>query len=267
MKTIYLFIFILLGGITKGQPPATGVNQETVISESINCEGVYPRHLQGVCTNQKDMIYWSFTDFMVMTDLKGKIIKKVPADNHHGDLCFFDNKVYVAVNLGKFNQPPGQADSWIYIYNAETLDELSRVKVPELVHGAGGIACDGKRFIVVGGLPKGYVENYLYEYDLDFNFIRRHEIPGYTLLGIQTASYSNKNWWFGCYGSPAVTLKTNSKFKLKGKWDFDCSVGIEKLSNNKFLVGQSGHKKDEGYSGRIVVAVDGKSNGLKIISE
>jgi hypothetical protein len=267
MKTICLILCVLLGARTKNHTSPSGENNKLIISESVDCQGVYPRHLQGVCTNHKNAIYWSFTDYMVKSDLKGNVEKKIPVDNHHGDLCFYDNKVYVAVNLGKFNQPPGQADSWIYVYDAETLDELSRHKVPELVHGAGGMACDGKRFIIVGGLPEGYDENYLYEYDLDLNYKCRHEIPGYTLLGIQTAAFSNNQWWFGCYGSPQYTLKTNSNFKLKGKWAFDCSLGIERLSDTRFLTGRGTCKKDEGCTGRIVIAEIDKKNGLKIINE
>ena len=34
----------------------------------VKCEGVYPHHLQGICTNKSDAIYWSFTTFLVKTD-------------------------------------------------------------------------------------------------------------------------------------------------------------------------------------------------------
>ena len=66
------------------------------------CEGVYPRHLQGICTNDKDAIYWCWTDVLVKTDTDGRVLKKVPVANHHGDLCFHNGRVYVATNLAKF---------------------------------------------------------------------------------------------------------------------------------------------------------------------
>jgi hypothetical protein len=28
---------------------------------SVQCEGVYPQHLQGVCSDGQDALYWSFT--------------------------------------------------------------------------------------------------------------------------------------------------------------------------------------------------------------
>ena len=35
------------------------------------CEGTYRHHLQGICTNDKDAIYWSFTTALVKTDIRG----------------------------------------------------------------------------------------------------------------------------------------------------------------------------------------------------
>lgn len=94
---------------------------------NVTCEGAYPHHLQGVCADQ-EAIYWCFTTQLVKTDLDGKLLKKVPVANHHGDLCFHDGKLFVAVNLGKFNDPKGNADSWVYVYNAGDLSFVSQHK-------------------------------------------------------------------------------------------------------------------------------------------
>jgi hypothetical protein len=204
------------------------------------CEGTYPRHLQGICTNDKDAIYWCWTDFLVKTDTEGRVLKKVPVANHHGDLCFHDGRVYVATNLAKFNRPAGEADSWVYVYDADTLAELARHRVPELVHGAGGMAwCDG-RFFIVGGLPPGFDENYVYEYDASFRFQKRHTLAsGYTLMGIQTVVQANGAWWFGCYGKPAVLLRADENLRFNGRWEFNASVGIAPISDGRFLIAQN----------------------------
>lgn len=131
---------------------------------AVSCEGAYPRHLQGIATNDRDALFWSFTDVLIRTDLDGQIAAKVPVANHHGDLCYVDGKLYVAVNLGEFNKPAGRADSWVYVYDAGSLKELSRHPTSEAVHGAGGIAFHDGKFFVVGGLPEGIAENYIYEY-------------------------------------------------------------------------------------------------------
>ena len=225
---------------------------------SIICEGQYPQHLQGITGNKKDAIYWSFTSTLVKTDLKGKILVKVdvPANpdeikkyldplvtlpenlgrNHLGDLCLAENKLYVAWS-DKFNQPG--ADSKIYIYDASDLSLLNIKLVPEATFGAGGIEYHNGHFFVIGGLPKDYNENYVFEYDQNFNFIKKHTIhSGYTNLGIQTVCYHDDCWWFGCYtveGKKGL-LKTDEQFNLLGIFDFSPSIGILGWGKGRFLV-------------------------------
>jgi len=233
---------------------------------AVACEGVYPKHLQGIATNDRDALYWSFTDVLVKTDRDGKVLIKVPVANHHGDLCVYNGKLYVAVNLGAFNKPAGQADSWVYVYDAESLQELARHKTPELVHGAGGIAFHAGRFLVVGGLPEGTNENYLYEYDEAFTFQKRHVLAsGYTLMGIQTAAFANGHWWFGCYGNPKRLLKAEpSSFKLVGQWDFDASLGITGLPDGDLLVARGGTEKPKGRTGRVLRGVADATTGVQL---
>jgi hypothetical protein len=227
------------------------------------CEGSYPRHLQGICTNERDAIYWCWTDALVKTDSQGRILKQVPVANHHGDLCYHAGRVYVATNLGKFNRPAGEADSWVYVYDGETLAEITRHAVPEVVHGAGGMAHHDGKFIIVGGLPPGVNENYLYEYDESFKLQKRHVFAsGYTLMGIQTAAYADGAWWFGCYGKPQVLLRADEKFQCTGKWEFNASVGIVSLDRGRFLIGQNTVVKDKGNQAKLVIARADEKTGM-----
>lgn len=234
------------------------------------CEGTYPRHLQGICTNGRDAIYWCWTDALVKTDAEGRVLKKVPVADHHGDLCFHAGCVYVATNLGKFNRPAGEAKSWVYVYDGGTLAELAKHPVPELVHGAGGMAHHDGKFILVGGLPAGVNENYLYEYDERFKFQKRHVLAsGYTLMGIQTAAYADGTWWFGCYGKPAVLLRADEKFQLTGKWEFNASVGIAPINGGRFLIAQNTVVKDEsgktkGNQAKLFIALPDEKSGMVI---
>jgi len=219
------------------------------VSGEILCEGRYGGHLQGLAADGEGHIYWSFTVELVKTDMNGKLVKSVAVPSHHGDLTCHDGRVYVAVNLGKFNQEPGEADSWVYVYDAGDLSLLAKHEVPEVVHGAGGIAYHDGRFVVIGGLPKGYEENYAYEYDADFNFIGRHVIEsGYTSLGIQTACYALGFWWFGCYGYPenSALLKVDGSFRLVDEYDTYSGVGFDGLSGNRFLQGFTGKDEETG---------------------
>ena len=67
----------------------TGLADESCF-RAVQCEGTYRHHLQGICTNEKDAIYWSFTTALVKTDTNGKVLNKVAVANHHGDLCHVD---------------------------------------------------------------------------------------------------------------------------------------------------------------------------------
>ena len=235
--------------------------------QAVACEGAYPKHLQGVCAGA-DALYWSFTTTLVKTAADGHVLKQVSVADHHGDLCFHDGKVFVAVNLGQFNQPAGRADSWVYVYDADTLQELARHKVPELVHGAGGIAFHEDRFFVVGGLPPGSRENYVYEYDASFAFRQRHVLDsGYTLMGIQTVAYLDGCWWFGCYGYPRVLVKADNAFKVLGKWNLDGSLGMVAVPPGRFLVARGSFEKGKGYAARLVPAVVDEKNGLRFLEE
>ncbi len=229
------------------------------------CEGTYQHHLQGVCTDE-NAIYWCFTTTLVKTDMKGKLLKKMPVANHHGDLCFHDGKLYVAVNLGKFNDPEGNADSWVYVYDAETLKELARHETQEVFHGAGGIGFRNGHFFVVGGLPDGVEENYVYEYDGEFKFLKKHVIKsGHTHLGIQTATFAHDRWWFGCYGDPKILLVTDADFQMKGRYELDCSLGIEGLSGGRLLVASGRCEKDKGCTGSVQTAFPDEQVGFRIV--
>lgn len=233
--------------------------------ESIRCEGVYPHHLQGVCTGEQ-AIYWSFTTVLVKTDQRGKVLKKIPVANHHGDLCYHGGKLYVAVNLGKFNDPQGNADSWVYVYDASQLKELARHETQEVFHGAGGIGYRQGRFYVVGGLPDGVEENYVYEYDDQFKFVKKHTLKsGHTHLGIQTATFAHDRWWFGCYGDPKILLVTDANFQLKGRYELDCSLGIEGLSGDRLLVASGNCKQGQGCTGSIRAAAVAPEAGFRLL--
>lgn len=256
-RRVFLFGLICLSGILWAKDPAFG---------PVTSEGRYRRHLQGFCTDQRASIYWCWTDVLVKTDAQGRVLARRDVANHHGDLCYADGRIYVAVNLGKFNQPAGNADSWVYVYDAKNLEELGRHPVPELVHGAGGMAYHDGKFIVVGGLPVDFTENYLYEYDKDFRFLKRHVLAsGYTRMGIQTIAWAQGSWWLGCYGSPAILLRADGKFNFTGRWEFNASVGIDRLDDGRFLIATNKEeKKGDGYTGRLMIARRDEAHGLMI---
>jgi hypothetical protein len=227
----------------------------------IRCEGDYRHHLQGVCIDKTDNIYWSYTTTLVKTDSAGKRLRKIEVPSHHGDLCAVSNRIYVAVNLGPFNHPDGQADSWVYVYDLE-LKLLAKHPVPQVIYGAGGMDHRAGAFFVIGGLPASHEQNYVYEYDSKFQFVKRHEIKsGQTRLGIQTAALIGDHWWFGCYGTPRVTLKTDANFNLLGNFTFDCAYGIAGNRDGEIFIATD-VVKNKRHVGTLHQAVPDQSAGL-----
>ncbi len=213
---------------------AQGAVESTVV-----CAGTYGGHLQGLATDGRS-IYWSHTVQLVKTDLEGNVSRRVDVPSHHGDLTLRGAELFVAVELGEFNQPPGRSDPWVWVYDTGDLSLVSKHRVPELVHGCGGIAWHDGRFIVVGGLPANHRQNYLFEYDDKLRFKGRHILPsGQTHLGIQTAAHLDGRWWFGCYGSPKNPglLVADASFRLVGRSQADFSYGAARLPSGSILRG------------------------------
>lgn len=230
----------------------------------IPCEGDYRHHLQGVAIDASGDIHWSFTTTMVKTDKNGKKLKEIEVPNHHGDLCVVKDRLYVAVNFGPFNHPDGTADSWVHVYDLE-LNLLSKHRTPEVVYGAGGMDYRNGSFYVIGGLPASHDKNYVYEYDGEFSFVKRHEIDsGQTRLGIQTAAFIGGRWWFGCYGSPRELLIADVDFNLLGKHVFDCAYGIAAAPDGRILVAEGPCAKGR-CRGALVHAIPDKKAGLRML--
>ena len=262
---IFVLILILVCGLVSERRAAaqTKSEQKKTTYSNTQCEGVYPHHLQGVCIDGQGNIFWSFTTELVKTNASGKVLLKIPVGNHHGDLCYQDGKVFVAVNFGAFNHPEGKSDSWFYVYDAKKLLLIAKHQTPEVIYGAGGIASHQGKFIVVGGLPKGINENYLYEYDVNFKFVKKHVLKsGYTLLGIQTATFADNQWWFGCYGTEL--LKADANFKFIAKHHIDCSLGVERVTDKLLLVARGARDKKKMNSGRVYLADPNEKQGFII---
>jgi hypothetical protein len=201
---------------------------------------------------------------LVKTDLQGRVLKAIDVATHHGDCTWHEDRLYVAVNFDQFNQPPGAADNSIIVYDAQ-LTELARHPAPEVVHGAGGIAQQGGNFFVVGGLPGGVEENYVYEYDSAFRFLNRHVLAsGWTRLGIQTAEYDGQRWYFGCYVSPPQLLIADKQLNFVSRHDMDAALGIVHLGEGRLLVARGARDPQRGYTAGLLPARFDATDGLRV---
>ena len=119
-------------------------SDQTPTFSNMKCEGDYRYIFQGVCTNERYTVYWSFTTDLVETDRLGRVQRNVAIANHYGDLCFSEGKLCGAVNLDRSNDPNGNADSWVYVYKAATLKLLAKYETHEVFHRTGGIGARGR---------------------------------------------------------------------------------------------------------------------------
>lgn len=206
---------------------------QSSLPHEIICEGVYRSHIQGIASDRKSAIFWSFTRDLVKTDLTGKVLKSIKVQTHHGDLTHVDGKLYVA--WSSFFNRPG-ADSRVYVYDADDLTPLAAKEIPEVTFGAGAMDYHDGRFFVAGGLPDDINENYVYEYARDLTFVKRHVIAsGHTHKGIQALGHWRGHWWLGCYGGDLI--KTDDNFAPVGKYRTNWPYGIVGWDEGTYLLG------------------------------
>ncbi|MBP3694480.1 MAG: hypothetical protein J6J31_08620 [Thermoguttaceae bacterium] len=245
--------FILTLILSAGTACFAGNSQAAGAPQKILCEGTYRGHLQGL-DNDGENIFWAFTTELAKTDGNGKLLKKIDVPNHHGDLCCHDGVVYVAVNRGQFNKEPGKAVSEIWTFRTDDLSFIAKYDVPEVVHGAGGIAYRDGFFYVVGGLPDSYEENYVYQYTPDFKFVKRHVLKtGHTHLGFQTACFTQGKFWFGFYGkkgNPSGTMLVPPTLDTFERTRIHSDVGVT-LWKNEIWLGKTSRTPD-GWTGWLV---------------
>ena len=232
----------LVAGAVVGALAHAGVAE---LPAEIKCEGNYGGHLQGTDARGTN-IWWSFTKKIVRTDLSGRVLASCDAPSHQGDLCVKGDTLYVAVNRGRFNTETN-GNSFVYSFDAMTLKQ-KKVWPLDMPMGAGGMTWKDDRFYVVGGLTPTRRCNYVHEYDKDFNLVKRHVLnSGYTVLGIQTATFMDGEFLFGIYGgrgNPGGILRCSPDFKSLRRYTGGGSVGFAKI-NGRIYTGSTPSMKNE----------------------
>jgi glycerophosphoryl diester phosphodiesterase len=205
------------------------------VPKVINCEGSYNGHLQGTDARGTN-IWWSFTKKIVRTDLTGRVLASCDAPSHQGDLCVKGDTLYVAVNRGRFNTEI-KGNSFVYSFDAITLKQ-KKIWNLDMPMGAGGMTWKDDRFYVVGGLTPTRRCNYVHEYDTNFNLIKKHVLnAGYTVLGIQTATFLDGEFLFGIYGgngNPSGVLRCSPDFKKIRRYTSPGSVGFARINGKTY---------------------------------
>lgn len=210
----------------------------------IVCPGVYAGHLQGIATDGES-IYWSFSEYVVRTDLGGKLLAKAKIPFHGGDPCWYRGRLYVPIGCD-FNRerPRGRkSNEWIYEFDAG-LKLVKKHRLRTFRYGAGGIAAHDGRFFVVGGRPPKLPGNTVWEYSASFTLLRRHHLDFDSEVGIQTINRAFGKWYFGCYGTNGCAVVADDEFKVAGRVRPPLAVGMIPLADGLVLVGVADFRKD-----------------------
>ena len=178
-------------------------------------------HIQGAACSEEG-VYLAHQGGIEMVGWDGRLIRRVDAPSHLGDVAYADGKVYGAFVL-RGPEGKGKLPGMVRVWNAR-LEPLAEKRYPEPLDG---IVVLGKT-IYVGVDRWGHGRHPLCSVkrlDLDLNDLGNTDVDlGYEIhYGVQTMATDGKDLFFGCYGGTSRVspdLKTNAPVKL------DCSEGF-----------------------------------------
>lgn len=191
-------------------------------------------HVQGICTT-REAIYFSQDKFLYKCDWDGNLVKKIPAVNHSGDVCWHRGELYVSICL--MRPLPGGERGYIIVYDAD-LNEIRRSKpFPRPADGIFGIG--DVLYVGLGSNakdpPKPHRNNWFAKFD-----IRTLEMIGDkisvdygfdTCYGVQDITSDGKRLFLMFYGPQGISAAvTDLDYKLirtvKG---FTASNGLDPI--------------------------------------
>ena len=208
-------------------PAFANAEPANAIRETIKLEGEYPGHLQDVWMSS-NTIWWAHTQFLVKTDRKGHILKKVEVGGHHAGLEVKDGRLYTAVCA--FNgEPRGKTTPECHVmvgeYDAETLERIE-MHVLDINDRAGSFCFLEDGSFLVGCLRHPSLkpsEVKFHHIGKDWKLIKTHvvDVGQPVRLGIEVIRrYGNEIQLF-IYGGPlmkldAKTLAVTGREKASG---------------------------------------------------
>lgn len=184
--------------------------------------GEYSGHLQDVCWDGCEYIYWAHTWDIVKTDLKGKILRHVQVEGHNAGCQLKDGKLYVAVcptEKRKIVAWGPESRLQVNEYDANTL-ALKAKHVMSANDRAGSLAILADGSFVVGCLrPRNITASQVRFHHVNSNFavLSTHLIDDLKIkMGIETIKRYGDSLYLFCYGAPIVRLDAKT-FKETGR--------------------------------------------------
>lgn len=265
LKNLLILIFCLASAILQAQKAEFTLPDGF---EFICPIGKIRGHLQGVCA-YKNNLYCVTNYELIKTDKKCNILKRIrlkkepPRLIHGGDPCIVDGKIYVPYCAERFNKPAEteKSDNFVQVYDSN-LNYIKTYHIPQVKYGAGTITYADGHFFVSGG--KGFYQSGvdLFEYDKEFNLIKKHQLNIISRQGIQTLNYDGKDFWIGIYEKTSKTYKLSRDFKNITYYNFYSAMGLLILNDGKILI--SSRNQEKGLSAYVISPENFKLNPVYI---
>ena len=113
-------------------------------------------HVQGMCATS-NALYFAFHNQILKTDWYGRFLKRVEAERHTGDICWWNGRLYTVVSVGGRRKETPKITGAIQEYD-ENLTLLREVTWTG--HGGDGITClDGVIYVGMSALTKPAIPN------------------------------------------------------------------------------------------------------------
>jgi len=218
--------------------------------KGIALEGTYPGHLQDVWMTD-ETIWWAHTQWLLKTDLAGKIAAKAEVGGHHAGLEVRDGRLYTAVCA--FNgEPRGETTPACHVmigeYDAETLTRIE-MHVLDINDRAGSFCFLEDGSMLVGCLRHPALkpsEVKFHHIGSDYKLIKTHvvDLGRPVRLGIEVIRRLEDGVYLFIYGSPIVRLNAKT-LEVTGRFrDFGGQMGFARR-NGTTWVGTSIWKKEK----------------------
>ena len=180
-------------------------------------------HIQGAACSEEGL-YLGHAGGIEMVGWDGKLIRRIDAPSHLGDIAYADGKVYGAFVLR--GKERGKLPGMVKVWNAK-LEPIAEKRFVEALDGI--VVLDNT--IYTGVDRWGYGKHPLCcvkRIDLDLNDLGNTDVDlGYEIhYGVQTMATDGKDLFFGNYGG---TSRVSADLKTSEKIGLACSEGFAQV--------------------------------------
>ena len=172
-------------------------------------------HIQGAACSEEG-VYLGHQFGIEMVGWDGKLVRRVEAPAHLGDIAYADGKVYGAFALR--GKGCGKLPGMVRVWNAK-LEPIAEKRFPEKLDGI--VVCGKTIYVGVDKYGKELHDGCCVKrLDLDLNDLGNVDLGlGYKIAyGVQTMATDGKDLFFGNYGGSSrvsADLKTNERTWLR----------------------------------------------------